>query len=143
MGHEMYKNVNPETPNRYRKVEQSAVLNEVHIYTMELTKKDAVNVSIPVKAITKIDIYDKASGATAASWVFSGIGIAAGAAGVVIGITSSYQENPVLLFIYLMERNSFSPERYSAGPYSPGLERDAPFPVAGVLLLTMTPIRSG
>jgi len=64
-----YKTVKKDAPNRYKK-DESQILNEVHIYTTEFTKIGSTKITFPIKAISKIEVYDKATGATIASWAF-------------------------------------------------------------------------
>jgi hypothetical protein len=126
-GHEIYKRANPDKANRYRKRE-SQILNEVHIYTTEFTKIDATKVSIPIKAITKIDVFDKASGATIASWVFSGLAIGVGAWGILLIIVLLTKSS--CPFIYTFNGKDFilTGEIFS-GATQPGLERDDYLPL--------------
>ena len=117
-----YKMVNPDVPNRYRKnfsKDESEILNEVHVYTTEFTKNEKAKVIIPIKSITKIEVYDKATGATIASWGLSGIGAAAVLFIVILLVKSSCP------FIYAFNGTDyiFTGEIFS-GATQPGLERD-------------------
>src|SRR5450631_567156 len=43
----------------YKKKEASEVLNEIHIYALTQTLEDSTHLSIPVSAITRVDMYEK------------------------------------------------------------------------------------
>ena len=66
------KPVRPGKPNKYLKRashNQRFLLNEVHLYLNELTVNYNTRISIPLSAINRVDIYDKDTGTTAASWI--------------------------------------------------------------------------
>jgi hypothetical protein len=122
--------VKPEGANRYRKngkINESEVLNEVHIFVREIIKNDNLHITFPLTAVDRIEVYDKATGATVASWTFSVIGISAAAAAITAGIIIiiallTKQSCP---FIYAYNGNDFifTGEIFS-GATQPGLERD-------------------
>lgn len=125
-GHEYYKTTDPDKPNRYRATvlhDQKDVLSEVHIYATEMANTGTVSVSIPVRAITRIDIYDKARGATTASWSFSIFGAAAGAFAIVTGIVFLLKESCPFIYIETGDGYKLKGEIFS-GAVQPGLERD-------------------
>jgi hypothetical protein len=121
-GIERYRIVKPDAPNRYRK-DQSQILNEVHIYTSEFTKTGSTKITFPIKAIFRIDIYDKATGATIASWGFSSLGIGIGAAGVLFIIILLTKSSCPFIYSYNGTDYIFTGEIFS-GATQPGLERD-------------------
>ena len=123
--HNKYKTTNPERSNRYKKsskINESEVLNEVHIYMTESTQPSDTLISIPTAAIDKIELYDPAKGATVASWIFGGLGIGALAFAVVIIIVALTKES--CPFIYVSDGSSFKfiGEIYSGAIY-PSVER--------------------
>jgi len=123
-GHDMYKTATPDRANRYSKSKtsgQAGVLDEVHIYASELEITDRVNVSIPADAITKVEVYSKARGATAFSYLSVPLGILAGAF-VVTVIIVALTSCP---FVYVFDGAEylFTGEIFS-GAIQPGLERD-------------------
>ncbi len=125
-GHERYKTVKPENSNRYHKNrmnDESYILNEVHIYITEYSDAGKGRISIPASAIKKIEIYDKDKGATAASWAFSAVGVAAGAFAVVIVIILLTKSSCPFVYAYDGNDYLFSGEIFS-GATQPGLERD-------------------
>ena len=128
-GKEFNREVNPEKANRYlknRTLDESGVLNEVHIYTDALEVTTGNLISIPSDEITKVEIYDKAKGATAASWIGLPFGILAGAFGtllIIVALTSC-----PFVYVYNGADYSFAGEIFS-GAIQPGLERDDYLPL--------------
>jgi hypothetical protein len=127
-GHKMYKTTNPTTINRYRKKrveshDQSEVIHEVHIYVNEYSKIDDKTVSIPVKAVSKIEIYDQDKGATIASWTFSIFGLAMGALGIILIIAILTKSSCPFVYVYNGTNYIFTGEIFS-GATQPGLERN-------------------
>lgn len=132
IGHEMYKTANPDKANRYKKVnrlDQSDLLDEVHIYVSELAITDQVKVSVPTDAILRVEVYSKARGATAFSYLSLPLGILAGAY-VVTGIIVALTSCP---FVYVFDGADyvFTGEMFS-GAIQPGLERDDYLPLPGI-----------
>jgi hypothetical protein len=126
VGHERYKSVRPDNSNRYLKSKshnESYVLSEVHIYITEYSEAENGRISIPAGAIERIEIYDKDKGATAASWAFSSLGIAAGAFGVLLVIIALTKSSCPFIYAYDGNDYQFSGEIFS-GATQPGLERD-------------------
>jgi hypothetical protein len=121
-GIEKYRIVKPDVPNRYRK-DQSQILNEVHIYTTEFTKTGSTKITFPIKAISRINIYDKATGATIASWGFTTLGIGIGAAGILLIIILLTKSSCPFIYSYNGTDYIFTGEIFS-GATQPGLERD-------------------
>lgn len=126
-GHDRYKTVNPDASNRYIKNKsvgnESYLLSEVHIHVNEYSAAENGKISVPSGAIEKIEIYEKDDGATSASWIFSGIGVAAGAFGVLLVIVALTKSS--CPFVYTSDGSDFlfSGEIFS-GATQPGLERD-------------------
>jgi hypothetical protein len=121
-----YKKINLNGPTRYRKnfkTDESAILNEVHIYSIEFTKTDATKISIPLKSITKIEVYDKDTGATIASWGFSTLGIGLGVFGVLLIIVLLTKSSCPFIYAFNGTDYIFTGEIFS-GATQPGLERD-------------------
>jgi hypothetical protein len=126
IGHERYKTVKPEGSNRYLKksyLNDSDVLNEVHIYVSGYSDLGNRNISIKTNDIQKIEVYDKDNGATAASWIFSGIGVGVAAFAVILLIVALTKSS--CPFVYTSDGSGFlfAGEIFS-GATQPGLERD-------------------
>jgi hypothetical protein len=135
VGHERYKSVKPENSNRYHKSKsnnESYVLNEVHIYVTGYSEAEKGRISIPASAIEKIEVYDKDKGATTASWVFSALGVAAGAFGVLLVIIALTKSSCPFVYAYDGQDYMFSGEIFS-GATQPGLERDDYMLLPGVV----------
>lgn len=133
-GHESYKNTKPDAANRYYKsliFDQSNVLNEVHVYVSGFADTVSGRISIQPGDIKKIEIYDKDSGATAASWIFSGIGIGLGAIAIILIIVALTKSS--CPFVYLFDGSGyiFRGEIFS-GATQPGLERNDFLPLGMV-----------
>jgi hypothetical protein len=132
-GHDRYKTVKPDNSNRYIKnktQDESYILNEVHIFISEYSETDNGRISIPANAIKKIEIYDKDTGATTASWAFSALGVAAGAFGVLLVIIALTKSSCPFVYAYNGNDYLFSGEIFS-GATQPGLERDDYMPLPG------------
>jgi hypothetical protein len=126
VGHEKYKTVKPEAANRYKKTvkhDESEILNEVHIFTTEVLSLGTYNVSVPVKAITRIDAYDEDKAATVASWTFSAIGVGAATSAVIIVIVFLIKESCPFIYAYNGTDFFLAGEIFS-GAVQPGMERD-------------------
>ena len=117
-----YKTVKKDAPNRYKK-DESQILNEVHIYTTEFTKIGSTKITFPIKAISKIEVYDKATGATIASWAFSGLVVGIGALGVLWIIVLLTKSSCPFIYTFNGKDYIFTGEIFS-GATQPGLERD-------------------
>jgi hypothetical protein len=119
---ERLKTVKPDGPNRYKK-DESQILNEVHIYTTEFTRTGSTKITFPIKAISKIEVYDKDSGATIASWTFSGLAVGIGALAVVWIIVLLTKSSCPFIYTFNGKDYIFTGEIFS-GATQPGLERD-------------------
>lgn len=119
---EMYKIVKTDAPTRYKKNE-SQILNEVHIYTTEFTKIGSAKITFPIKAISKIEVYDKATGATITSWTFSGLAVGLGALVVLWIIVLLTKSSCPFIYTFNGKDYIFTGEIFS-GATQPGLERD-------------------
>jgi len=125
-------------PYRYyrrKKVDESFILNEIHIYVNEpIAIKDVVG--IPLNSINKIEIYNKDKSATTASFGFGTIGVAGVTiltAAILSGAfdsktpppppPSSTQSSCPFVFTTDGETNSFAGEIFG-GAIFPTLERD-------------------
>jgi hypothetical protein len=123
---ETIRKVNPDGANRYRKNDtknESEILNEVHIYVKEFVKNDSTRITFPVTAVDKIEVYDKATGATVASWTLSAVAIAGAAFGIFIIILLLTKESCPFIYTYNGNDFIFTGEIFS-GATQPGLERD-------------------
>ncbi len=127
--HLFYMHTKPTGVNRY-KVGTESPTYEVHIYISEYAQLNDSLIMIPVGAIQKIEMYDKAMGATTASYVFTTLGIMAGALVVLIIIIALTKSS--CPFVYISDGVSyhFAGEMYGGSIYAP-LERDDFMPLPG------------
>ncbi len=126
-GHEYYRTNRPDQVNRYRRSskefkDEREVINEVHITVSEYNALDGNEISIPLEYIEKIEVYDPAIGATIASWVFTGLGVAAIGVGVLLIIVMLTKSSCPFIYVYDGNQYTFCGEIYS-GAIFPPLER--------------------
>ena len=134
IGHERSRPVKTESANRYKKSgipNESYLLSDVHIYVTEYSETSGDKVSFPLKAIQKIEIYDKDKGATAGSWILGSTVAAIGVLaiiGIIVLLTKSSCP-----FVYNYDGNAyaFAGEIYGGATY-PSLERDDYMPLPGI-----------
>lgn len=132
--HMKYKTTDSYGVNRYKKnsyVNESSVLNEVHIYTSELKKAENNSISVPITSITKIEIYDPAVGATTASWVFGTIGVFAAALAVIGIVYLLTKDSCPFIYTYNGTSYTFNGEIYAGAIYS-SLERHDYMPLPDI-----------
>ncbi len=116
------------TETRYKKnskIDESWILNEVHVYTIdstELTQIAKNKVSVPVKEISKIEVYDPDTGSTVISWIMGGIGITMGALAFLFIIVLLTKESCPFIYVSDGTTYHFIGEIYSGAIY-PSLER--------------------
>ena len=75
------KPVRPNHSNRYYTGgfrNQRYLLNEVHLFVADIPDPVSNQVSIPIRSVVRMEIYDHDSGATIRSWVFGTLGVIAG-----------------------------------------------------------------
>ena len=126
-GHDYYKTTRPEQANRYKvsknpDEDQREVINEVHITISEYNAMVANEITIAIENIEKIEIYDRATGATTASWVFGTLGILAAVFAVVMIIAALTKSSCPFIYVYNGTHYEFCGEIYSGAIYPP-LER--------------------
>jgi hypothetical protein len=129
-GHLSYLKTKATGVNRYKKSMENPPTYEVHIYISEHAELDSSQFMIPVSSIQKIDIYDQAVGATTASYVFTTLGIIAGACVILLVILILTKSS--CPFVYTNDGTAFhfTGEMYGGAIYSP-LERDDYMPLPG------------
>jgi hypothetical protein len=113
--------------NRY-KPKQGSPTYEVHIYISEYAEGINSQIIVPLSGIKKIEIYDPDVGATVASYVFTTIGIIAGACVVLIVLVALLKSS--CPFVYISDGQSFhfAGEMYGGAIYAPH-ERDDYMPL--------------
>lgn len=132
MGHDRYRTVKTGVANRYDRKDESEVLNEAHIFVDGFTETIPGKISISASDIRKIELYDKDSGATAASYIFTTLGISAGIlafVGVIVALTKSSCP-----FVYINNGDGYTliGEIFS-GAVQPGLQREDFLKLPGIV----------
>ncbi len=118
------KPVKPDRANRYYnggKRSQQYLLHEVHLFVVEVTDSGNDRVSIPVKSVVRMEIYNKDTGTTILSWVLVPIVMTIGSLIAFVLILSLFS----CPFIYTWdgENYQFAGEIYSGAIHKP-LERN-------------------
>ena len=124
LGHQLYRYASPDKANRYRAggvMNQKEVLNEVHVYTDEMNVLRDSYVSVPGNAITRVEVYNKAKGATILSHLAVPLAMVAGGL-LIITIIAVLTSCP-FVYVYDGADYFFTGEIFS-GALQPGLERD-------------------
>ncbi len=122
----LYKTTDPDKFNRYlknRNINESPVLNEVHIYTTELTHNSDSKVTIPLSFIEKIEIYEPANGATSFSWISGFIGGTIVVVGLVAVIVAATKSSCPFVYTDQGDHYTLEGEVYSGAINAP-MERD-------------------
>ena len=125
----------PNKANRYypRNFQADALLtNEVHIYISEYSKIDDQRIAINPDAIEKIEVFDKDSGATTASWILGSIGVGAAAFALVFIIFLLTKSSCPFIYSWDGEGYKFTGEIYS-GAIQPALERHDYLPLPDIV----------
>jgi hypothetical protein len=84
--------LNPERTHTRYKLKHAALLSEVHVYTAKDTFSKLRSYTMPLNAISKIDIIEKDRGKTTSSYILGGLAYTVGAlavAAVIIAATKS------------------------------------------------------
>ncbi len=117
-------------PYRY-KSKDDMILNEVIIYASNISIKSNSQIAIPLNAIDKIEIIDKDSGTTTASWVLGGIGVTVAVLGIIAIIVALTKES--CPYIYSSNGDHFVLEGESfGGAIYPSMERDDYMPLSKI-----------
>lgn len=116
--------------SRRYKSEQKDILNEVHFY-LNRTELDTATTKIALKDIQEIHIIEKATGKTAASYVFGAIGITAGVF-VIVGVIALLTKSSCP-YVYVNDGGGYVFEGETfGGAIAPNLERDDYMPLPDI-----------
>jgi hypothetical protein len=119
----------PGSSNRYRKkannpmLNSPHVINEVHVYTKDLTLEENQYITIPMASIEKMEVYDPDTGATTASFVFGGLAITAAAAVLFVIIILLTKSSCPFVYVDNGEEYVFTGEIFSGAIFK-NLQRD-------------------
>ena len=123
-----FVDVKTGTPHRYRKADKSTALNIVHLYVFEFAQDQNNQAIIPFSAIKRLEITDKDTGATTASYVFSAVGGLAAALAIVTVIVLLTKSSCPFVYAHNGADYQFVGETYGGAIFSP-LERDDYMPL--------------
>ncbi|MBF9141210.1 hypothetical protein [Hymenobacter properus] len=121
---------NPPKPDqkkdspRYRSVDTKAVLNLVHVYVSDVQGGAEDRVSIPFAAIKQIDLVEKDSGKTTASYVLGGLGITAGVFAILLVIVALTKSSCPFVYAYDGHEYRFTGEAYGGAIFAPAERND-------------------
>jgi hypothetical protein len=108
IGHRSFETANPEKANRF-KIQRgggASVTDEVHIYIDTCCYTANSSLILPIKSIKKVEVYDMAKGATAASWIAGMTAATVGALGIFLLILILTKES--CPFIYVFDGTDYS-----------------------------------
>ena len=119
------------TSARYNALDAKVVLNVVHLYVTEHQQGTGQQVRIPLSAVQRLDLVEKDSGRTTASYLLVGLGVAAGVF-VIVGIIALLLKSSCP-FVYAHDGHGyrFVGEAYGGAIFAP-LERDDYLPVPNI-----------
>jgi len=120
--HQNYLTTNPHSPNRYKtwegnptqgyKVREGNPTQEVHVYISKYAEGQDSQITVPLSAIKKIEIYDKAVGAIVISYVLTTIVVIAGALAIAGAIAAATCNCPQ---VYIENNGAY---QFKGGMYS-------------------------
>lgn len=115
----------PNHSNRYlrnSRVDESWVLNEVHIHIKQYNDLGDSWITFPYDAVTSIQVYDKDKGATAVSWIFGFVIGTIGILGLLVLIIALTKQSCPFVYAFDGAKYQFQGEIFSGAIY-PQLER--------------------
>ncbi len=121
-----YFETDPSTINRYRdnsKVNETWVLNEVHIHITEYTDLGNAEIVFPFNSVRSIQVYDSADLATIGSFVLGFVGITSAIFGTLLIIAILTKSSCPFIYVNDGEKYVFQGEIFSGSIY-PQLERN-------------------
>ncbi|WP_190242622.1 hypothetical protein [Hymenobacter lapidiphilus] len=119
------------TSARYNVLDKNVVLNVVHLYISEHQESPGQLVRIPLAAVQRLDLVEKDTGRTTASYLLVGLGIAA-AVFVIVGIIALLLKSSCpFVYAYDGQNYHFVGEAYGGAIFAP-LERDDYLPLPGI-----------
>jgi hypothetical protein len=131
VGHERYKTAHTDRVNRYKAsgaANEQYITSEVHIYATGLSQTSGNKVAIPTGEIDRIEVYDPATGANIASFVFGASAVAMAAFGLILIIAALTKSSCPFVYSDNGSDFLFTGEIFS-GATQPGLERDDYLPL--------------
>ena len=131
IGHDKYKTTKKNRTNRYKTTKkESGVIHEVHLYTSLAFDRPQV-LSIPIKDINNIEIYQIDLATTIATSILATIGISSAVVGVAFIIIILTKSSCPFVYISDGEKYKLCGEIYSGAIHVP-LERHDYLPLHGI-----------
>lgn len=116
------------TSARYNPVDAHITLNIVHLYISEHQELASQQVRIPLSAVQRLDLVEKDTGRTTASYLLVGLGVAAGVFVIVSIIALLLKSSCPFVYAYDGHEYRFVGEAYGGAIFAP-LERDDYLPL--------------
>ncbi|MBJ6108105.1 hypothetical protein JAO73_03715 [Hymenobacter sp. BT523] len=116
-----------KTP-RYLSKDKKVALNIVHVYVNDAQPGTGDQVSIPFSAIKQIDLVEKDSGRTTASYVLGTLGVTAGVFALLLVIVALTKSSCPFVYAFDGQTYHFEGEAYGGAIFAPA-ERDDYLPV--------------
>lgn len=116
----------PGSANRYEKRGKNAtpdVINEVHFYIKDIPLAEGETITLSARSIEKVEVYDPDTGATTASFIFGGLGIALGVLTVIVIIVLLTKSSCPFVYVNNGSAYVFAGEIYSGAIFK-CIERD-------------------
>ncbi len=128
-----YQNTYPEGTNRYKRKFQDIIMDQTHIYVRDSLFPDLTaggSITLPFSAIDKTENYQKAQGATRASWAISLTLGSIATVVAVVGIVAALTSCP-MVYIQNDREMTFAGEIFGGAVYS-SLERHDYLPLPAI-----------
>ncbi len=116
---------------RYQRPDATLVLNIVHVYVADFQPGTGDQVSIPFTAIKQIDLIEKDTGKTTASYVLGGLGISVGVFAILLVIIALTKSSCPFVYAYDGQQYRFVGETYGGAIFAPA-ERDDYLPLPSI-----------
>lgn len=113
---------------RYKTLDKTVALNLVHLYISEYQLADGQQVRIPLSAIQRLDLVERNTGKTTASYLFVGAAIGLGVLTIISVIALLLKSSCPFVYAYDGHGYHFVGEAYSGAIFAP-LERDDYLPL--------------
>ncbi len=120
-----------QAPSKTYKTRDRALLfSEIHLYAQDESAKDTTHLSIPMSSISKINIYEKDTGKTIASYALGAVGLYLGA-NLLIGLVLLAVCNCPQVYTYDGNQYNFKSGVFSGAIYS-SIEKTDYLPLDGL-----------
>jgi hypothetical protein len=129
--HKKYLYPNPDKTNRVKSIDKTSALMEVHLYNTQPQAEAQTHISIPISAISRIDVYELDRSATSSNHILSWVGVAVGTVLVVGLIAFAIACNCPQVYVNNNGQYEFKSGVYSGAAYST-LERSDYLPLEGI-----------